>query len=247
MSSTGAQTQTGAVYDLRTQGRVGSWIVCGLIPVACFVAAVPGMYAAYFLGIALLYVGPVAGLVVIVGGAVRRRRIRRELLDSAVVVVAAAGAAAHSSLTDEDVEDVAGVADGHPPVVDRDEADRMRTVGEAGDFRLTRQITLFLCYAIVAATGIVLSIALALDVSWLSMLGLGPVAFLGLTLVCMAPSWALSRAVVAGEEHALATRTGSWRQIRALRILALVVGGVATAISAWAAVALPLGADLLPW
>ena len=191
------------------------WLACAVIPVACLLLAFPGLLFTYYLGCILVYAGPVVGLVALVGGERRRRRIRRELL-------------AGDDDLNGDVELNSGV--------------ELNTVAtDAADFRRTRQIVLFLNYAVVAALGIVALLAVVLEDSTASLFALGPLALVGAVTCCVAPSWVFSRDIVLGEEHALRTRSGSWRLIRALRLMSLVIGGVAIALSLYAAVALPLG------
>ncbi|MCS5495649.1 hypothetical protein NY547_00155 [Cnuibacter physcomitrellae] len=123
-------------------------------------------------------------------------------------------------------------------------ADAALVAREAAAFRLVRQPTLFLAYSAVAIVGIASLVTAILGDISLAWFSLSAFAFLGITISCVAPGWAFSRGVVVGEEHALLTRSGSWRLIRALRILSLVVGGTATVLAAYVAIALPLGG---PW
>ncbi|ARJ06543.1 hypothetical protein GCM10010988_18070 [Cnuibacter physcomitrellae] len=123
-------------------------------------------------------------------------------------------------------------------------ADAALVAREAAAFRLVRQPTLFLAYSAVAIVGIASLVTAILGDISLAWFSLSSFAFLGITISCVAPGWAFSRGVVVGEEHALLSRSGSWRLIRALRILSLVVGGVATVLAAYVAIALPLGG---PW
>ncbi|WP_378148324.1 hypothetical protein ACFJGV_08535 [Cnuibacter sp. UC19_7] len=249
MTDTGVEAAAGTPRYPRRPGRVALWVLGAIAPVLCLVVAVPGIAVTYLLAYPLLYAGPVVGVVVIAGGALRRHRIRREL----VATGAGLGMAARGSLTADAVGPVA--ADRIPRSDDGSTlrsatgraADATLVAREAAEFRLVRQTTLFVGYSAVAAVGILTGVTAILGGDDLAFFSLSAFAFLGVTIVGVAPGWALRRGVVVGEEHALLTRTGSWRLIRAHRILALVVGGAATALAALAAITLPVGGPGALW
>lgn len=228
------------------------WTLGAIAPVLCLVAAWPGIAVAYLLSYPLVYAGPVVGIAVIAGGAVGRRRIRRELAGGVGLEAAAAGGPGGRGGRGAFGAALAGTAGDRAPapgasepgdaaLVAPDRGDAALVAREASGFRLVRQSSLLVAYSAVGVVGIVTVGSAMLGESTLAWFSLSSFAFLGILIACVAPGWAFGRGVVVGEEHALLTRTGSWRLILALRILALVVGGVATLLSLYAAVSLPLG------
>lgn len=251
MADTGAGAPAaGPRYPTRP-GRTAVWLLGAIVPVLCLIVAVPAVVVTYLLAYPVLYAGPVAGAAVIAGGALRRRRIRRELsTGGGGLEVVAAGAAGDAVLASEPVavDRIPEWDDGSTPRSGAHRAaDAALVAREAAEFRLVRQTTLFLAYSAVAVIGVATAVTATLGEISLAWFSLSAFAFLGITISCLAPGWAFLRGVVVGEEHSLLTRTGSWRLIRALRILSLMVGGVATVLAAYVAIALPLGGPWASW